>query len=116
MIKLIKEKNGEINLLTVEDPPEYPIPGARQMPVTNANTEEEKTVQFTLALSAALRSDPDVLMVGEIRSLATASLTFKGVGTLHEVLAEVHDAAAAQEVREILHRRKVCKRQYSRHK
>ena len=37
-------------------------------------------------------------------------------GTLHEVLAEVHDAAAAQEVREILHRRKVCKRQYSRHK
>ena len=34
----------------------------------------------------------------------------------HEVLAEVHDAAAAQEVREILHRRKVCKRQYSRHK
>lgn len=28
MIKLIKEKNGEINLLTVEDPPEYPIPGA----------------------------------------------------------------------------------------
>ena len=64
MIKLLKEKNGEINLLTVEDPPEYPIPGARQMPVTNANTEEEKTVQFTLALSAALRSDPDVLMVG----------------------------------------------------
>ena len=60
MIKLLQEKNYQINLLTVEDPPEYPIPGARQMPVTNANTEEEKNEQFTKALSAALRSDPDV--------------------------------------------------------
>ena len=94
MIKLIKEKNGEINLLTVEDPPEYPIPGARQMPVTNANTEEEKTVQFTLALSAALRSDPDVLMVGEIRSLATASLTFKGALSGHLVWATLHANSA----------------------
>ena len=94
MIKLIKEKNGEINLLTVEDPPEYPIPGARQMPVTNANTEEEKTVQFTLALSAGLRSDPDVLMVGEIRSLATASLTFKGALSGHLVWATLHANSA----------------------
>ena len=50
MIKLLQEKNYELNLLTVEDPPEYPIPGARQMPVTNANTEEEKAEQFTKAL------------------------------------------------------------------
>ena len=42
MIKMIQEHNGEINVITVEDPPEYPIPGARQMPVTNANTEEQK--------------------------------------------------------------------------
>ncbi len=42
MIKLLQEKNYELNLITVEDPPEYPIPGARQMPVTNANTEAEK--------------------------------------------------------------------------
>ena len=37
------------------------------------------------------------------------------LGTLHEVLAEVHDAAAAQEMREILHRRKVCEWQDGRH-
>ena len=77
MIKLLQEKNYEINLITVEDPPEYPIPGARQMPVTNANDEEEKDEQFNKALSAALRSDPDVIMVGEIRALAAAELTFK---------------------------------------
>jgi type II secretory ATPase GspE/PulE/Tfp pilus assembly ATPase PilB-like protein len=94
MIKLLKEKNYEINLITVEDPPEYPIPGARQMPVTNANTEEEKTVQFTLALSAALRSDPDVMMVGEIRSLATANLTFKGALSGHGVWATLHANSA----------------------
>lgn len=94
MIKLLKEKNYEINLITVEDPPEYPIPGARQMPVTNANTEEEKTLQFTLALSAALRSDPDVMMVGEIRSLATANLTFKGALSGHGVWATLHANSA----------------------
>lgn len=77
MIKLLQDRNYEANLITVEDPPEYPIPGARQMPVTNANTEEEKDEQFTKALSAALRSDPDILMVGEIRTLAAAELTFK---------------------------------------
>lgn len=34
MISLLQERNYELNLITVEDPPEYPIPGARQMPVT----------------------------------------------------------------------------------
>lgn len=94
MIKLLKEKNYEINLITVEDPPEYPIPGARQMPVTNANTEEEKAVQFTLALSAALRSDPDVMMVGEIRSLSAANLTFKGALSGHGVWSTLHANSA----------------------
>lgn len=94
MIKLIKEKNSEINLLTVEDPPEYPIPGARQMPVTNASTEEEKSEQFGLALNAALRSDPDVLMVGETRSLSAANLVFKGALSGHLVWTTLHANSA----------------------
>ncbi len=94
MIKLIKEKNNEVNLLTVEDPPEYPIPGARQMPVTNANTEEEKAEQFGLALNAALRSDPDVLMVGETRSLSAANLVFKGALSGHLVWTTLHANSA----------------------
>ncbi len=94
MIKLLQEKDYKINLLTVEDPPEYPIPGARQMPVTNANTEEEKTEQFTKALSAALRSDPDVVLVGETRSLATAELTFKGALSGHGVWTTLHANSA----------------------
>ena len=94
MIKLLQEKNYQINLLTVEDPPEYPIPGARQMPVTNANTEEEKNEQFTKALSAALRSDPDVVLVGETRSLSTAELTFKAALSGHGVWTTLHANSA----------------------
>ena len=94
MIKLLQEKNYELNLLTVEDPPEYPIPGARQMPVTNANTEEEKAEQFTKALSAALRSDPDVIMVGEIRALASAQLTFQGALSGHGMWSTLHANSA----------------------
>ncbi|MBR1605355.1 MAG: Flp pilus assembly complex ATPase component TadA [Alphaproteobacteria bacterium] len=94
MIKLLQEKNYELNLITVEDPPEYPIPGARQMPVTNATTEEEKDEMFTKALSAALRSDPDVIMVGEIRSLSAAELTFKGALSGHGVWSTLHANSA----------------------
>lgn len=94
MIKLLQEKNYEINLITVEDPPEYPIPGARQMPVTNANSEEEKDEEFTKALSAALRSDPDVMMVGEVRSIAAAELTFKGALSGHGVWTTLHANSA----------------------
>ena len=94
MIKLLQEKNYEVNLITVEDPPEYPIPGARQMPVTNANSEEEKDEEFTKALSAALRSDPDVMMVGEIRSIAAAELTFKGALSGHGVWTTLHANSA----------------------
>ena len=94
MIKLLQEKNYEINLITVEDPPEYPIPGARQMPVTNANSEEEKDEQFTKALSAALRSDPDVMMVGEIRTLSAAQLTFKGALSGHGMWTTLHANSA----------------------
>ena len=94
MIKLLQEHNNEINVITVEDPPEYPIPGARQMPVTNASTEEEKDDEFTKALSAALRSDPDVLMVGEIRSLSAAALVFRGALSGHSVWTTLHANSA----------------------
>jgi type II secretory ATPase GspE/PulE/Tfp pilus assembly ATPase PilB-like protein len=95
MISMLQERNFEINLITVEDPPEYPIVGARQMPVTNATTEEEKAEAFNKALSAALRSDPDALMVGEVRALAAAQLTFKGALSGHNVWTTLHANSAA---------------------
>ncbi len=94
MIKMLEEKNYEVNLLTVEDPPEYPIPGARQMPVTNANTEALKDLEFNKALAATLRSDPDVLMIGEIRTLSAAQLAFKGALSGHSVWTTLHANSA----------------------
>ena len=94
MIKLLQEHHSEINVLTVEDPPEYPIPGARQMPVTNASSEEERDDAFNKALSAALRSDPDVIMVGEIRTLSAATLVFRGALSGHSVWSTLHANSA----------------------
>ena len=94
MIAMLQERNYEINLITVEDPPEYPIPGARQMPVTNASIEEAKDREFTKALSAALRSDPDSLMIGEIRTLSAADLAFRGALSGHNVWTTLHANSA----------------------
>ena len=94
MLKMLKEKNYELNLITVEDPPEYPIQGARQMPVTNATTEKEKEEAFNLALAAALRSDPDTIMVGEVRTLSSAELTFKAALSGHNVWTTLHANSA----------------------
>ncbi len=94
MIAMLQERNYETNLITVEDPPEYPIPGARQMPVTNAQVEEAKDREFTKALSAALRSDPDSLMIGEIRTLSAADLAFRGALSGHNVWTTLHANSA----------------------
>ena len=102
MIKMLKEKNYELNLITVEDPPEYPIPGARQMPVTNATTEEEKEAAFNLALAASLRSDPDAIMVGEIRTLSSAELTFKAALSGHNVWSTLHANSAPAIINRLL--------------
>ncbi len=95
MIAMLQERNYETNLITVEDPPEYPIPGARQMPVTNAGVEEAKDREFTKALSAALRSDPDSLMIGEVRTLSAADLAFRGALSGHNVWTTLHANTAA---------------------
>lgn len=94
MIAMLRERNYEVNLITVEDPPEYPIPGARQMPVTNASIEEAKDREFTRALSAALRSDPDSLMIGEVRTLSAADLAFRGALSGHNVWTTLHANSA----------------------
>lgn len=84
------DANYSINCITVEDPPEYNIPGAIQTPVAEAETEEARQKQFHLAIKAALRLDPDILMIGEIRDLPSAELTLRGAMTGHVVYATIH--------------------------
>lgn len=94
MSLMLKEHRYEINLITVEDPAEQKIFGAHQMPVVNATNEEQRDEKFTEALAAALRSDPDSLMVGEIRTLSAAQLTVKGALSGHNVWTTLHANSA----------------------
>src|SRR3546814_14190425 len=73
---VMAEKRGQVNVITIEDPPEYVIKGAAQLPVTNAATDDERNEKFRPAISASLRSDPDPVMIGEIRETASAALAF----------------------------------------
>lgn len=91
MLSRIIEENGDrIHVLTVEDPVEYPIPGANQVPVTNAKGEEERRSAFSAAIRAALRLDPDVMMIGEIRDSASAHLAMEGAMTGHQMWSTLH--------------------------
>ena len=94
MSRMLKEHNYEINMITVENPVEQKIFGAHQMPVTNAMNEEQRDEAYTEALAAALRSDPDTLMVGEIRTLAAAQLTVRGALSGHNVWTTLHANSA----------------------
>ena len=80
------------NVLTVEDPVEYELPGIGQ---TQVNPKIELT--FAKALRAILRQDPDVIMIGEIRDFETAQIAVQASLTGHLVLATLHtnDAPSA---------------------
>ena len=87
---ILQEYNYNIAFYTVEDPPEYPIPGAVQMPVTNATTAEERAREFTKAIAASMRSNPDRIMIGEVRDAASAGLAFEASMTGHQVWTTLH--------------------------
>jgi general secretion pathway protein E len=80
------------NIMTVEDPIEYDLPGVGQTQV-NARID----LDFAKALRAILRQDPDVIMIGEIRDHETAQIAIQASLTGHLVLATLHtnDAASA---------------------
>ena len=82
----------EINVITVEDPVEYRLPGVNQV-----QTNPRAGLTFANALRSILRSDPDVVMVGEIRDGETARISIEAALTGHFVLSTLHtnDAPSA---------------------
>lgn len=85
------------NILTVEDPIEYDLPGIGQ---TQVNARIALT--FASALRAILRQDPDVIMIGEIRDLETAQIAVQASLTGHLVLATLHTNDAVSAVTRLL--------------
>jgi len=77
--------NPDYNIVTVEDPVEFQIPGINQVPVN-----KEIGLTFASALRSILRQDPDICMIGEIRDSETAEIAVEAALTGHQVLSTMH--------------------------
>ncbi len=77
--------NPEYNIVTVEDPVEFQIPGINQVPV-----KKEIGLTFASSLRSILRQDPDIVMIGEIRDTETAEIAVEAALTGHQVLSTMH--------------------------
>jgi type IV pilus assembly protein PilB len=86
-----------VNVLTVEDPVEFNLPGINQVQVRDLIG-----LSFAAALRAFLRQDPDVILVGEIRDAETASIAVKAALTGHLVLSTLHTNDAATTVNRLV--------------
>lgn len=91
---MITELNTpEANVVTVEDPVEYDLPG-----ITQVSVDESTGMTFERALRAFLRQDPDVILVGEMRDAETATIGLRAAQTGHLVLSTLHTTDAALSV------------------
>ena len=88
---------GRLNVMTLEDPIEYHLPGISQTQVST-----RKGMTFASGLRSVLRQDPDVIMVGEIRDTETARLAIQSALTGHLVLSTLHTNDAAGAVARLL--------------
>lgn len=99
MINLINEERHE-HILTIEDPVEYVHKSKNCL--INQRELGEHTYSFHNALKSALREDPDVILVGEMRDLETISLALTAAETGHLVFATLHTMSAAETVNRIV--------------
>ena len=82
---LAEVNKPDVNIVTVEDPVEFQIPGINQVPV-----KKEIGLTFAAALRSILRQDPDICMIGEIRDEETAEIAVEAALTGHQVLSTMH--------------------------
>jgi twitching motility protein PilT len=95
LVRLINEERQD-HIVTVEDPIEYLHSPLRC--VVNQRQVGRDTGSFARALKAALREDPDVIAIGELRDLETISLALTAAETGHLVLATLHTSSAIRTV------------------
>jgi len=99
LVDLINEERQE-HILTIEDPIEYLHPSKRCL--VNQRSVHSHTESFARALRAALREDPDVIVVGELRDLETISLALSAAETGHLVMATLHTNNAIRTLNRII--------------
>lgn len=90
LYSILNHINDEgINIMTLEDPVEYPMPMIRQTSVSEATK-----LDFANGIRAMMRQDPDVILVGEIRDSETAEMAFRAAMTGHQVYSTLHTNSA----------------------
>ncbi len=94
---LMRLNTPDVNILTVEDPIEYQIPGIGQMQV-----KPKIDLTFANGLRSILRQDPDVIMIGEIRDLETAEIAVQAALTGHRVFSTLHTNDAASGITRLI--------------
>ncbi|HBB31760.1 MAG TPA: twitching motility protein PilT [Cyanobacteria bacterium UBA9273] len=99
MVDLINRTRPE-HILTIEDPIEYVFPNIKSL--VHQRQKGEDTKSFANALRAALREDPDVVLVGEMRDLETISLAISAAETGHLVMGTLHTSSAASTINRII--------------
>ena len=86
LYSIIQHLNTEqVNIMTLEDPVEYPLPMIRQTPVG-----ESGKMTWEIGIKSLLRQDPDIILVGEVRETNTAEQVFRAAMTGHLVLTTLH--------------------------
>jgi type IV pilus assembly protein PilB len=89
MLNVRKSARPDNNIVTVEDPVEYLIPG-----ITQVGVNPKAGLEFPVVLRALMRQDPDVVMIGELRDAATVRITVEAALTGHIVLTSLHASNA----------------------
>ena len=90
-------RSPQVNIITVEDPIEYQLPGINQVQVN-----PKAGLTFASCLRSILRQDPDVILLGEIRDLETAEIAFQAAMTGHLVLSTLHTNSSLATVARLL--------------
>ncbi|MDD4912656.1 MAG: ATPase, T2SS/T4P/T4SS family [Sideroxydans sp.] len=86
-----------VNIMTLEDPVEYPIPLIRQ-----SSVNEAAKLDFASGIRSLMRQDPDIILVGEIRDHATAEMAFRAAMTGHQVYSTLHTNSAVGAIPRLL--------------
>lgn len=94
---LAELNRADVNISTAEDPAEFNLEGINQVQMNS-----DIGLTFASTLRAFLRQDPDIIMVGEIRDLETAEISFKAASTGHLVVSTLHTNDAPSTVTRLL--------------
>jgi general secretion pathway protein E/type IV pilus assembly protein PilB len=90
LYSLLTHQNTEgVNIMTLEDPVEYPVAMMRQTSVAEVNK-----VDFANGIRSIMRQDPDIILVGEVRDEDTATMAFRAAMTGHQVFTTLHTNSA----------------------